>query len=118
MKSLPWPILCLDAAHGWICAGGKPSGQCAFVKIPGPVHDDGTPPILSAAEVDDVLPLNLDPESRALATGTSGWLETPAYQPYEVHYYELGSAIVNSVKIHKIQSPQVGLSDDVVVISA
>lgn len=106
----------IDADHSWICAGGQEHGQCAFIRIAG---DTPRRTREQRAEVDDILPLNLDPDSRALLSPSFGRPETPTNhsQKYTMHYYELGALVVNSVKIHAMQSPKEGLEDDIVVIA-
>lgn len=118
VKSLSWAPQCLDASHGWICAGGDKKGQCAFIRVAGDQASRGASS-RTRAEVDELLPLNLNPNSRALASQELNWADfsTSLAQRYVLHYYELGSHIVNSVTIHKIRSEKKGLEDDVIVMA-
>lgn len=114
---MPWKPFCLDAAHGWICVGGDENGQCAFISI----DESGArrTSFQSHAEVDDLLPLDLDPEYRHHRHDfrrTPQWSRYPMVPKYELQHHELGGARVNSVKIHLLRSMHKGLEDDVVAV--
>lgn len=119
VKSLPWEPQCLDAAYGWICAGGG-QGQCALIRIAN--DQDGqsrSGPRQRRAEVDEVLPLDLDPMSRSLITQE---LQHPVSSSlvaakYDFYSHTLGKEIVNSVTIHKMQNQKRGLEEEVIVIA-
>ncbi|KAL6717226.1 hypothetical protein ACLMJK_005141 [Lecanora helva] len=117
IQSLPWKPVCLDAAHGWICAGGDENGQCAFIRI----HDTSTGGAASQshAEVDDLLPLDLDPEYRHARHDfrrAPGWAQFPSRPKYELQHHETGGNRVNSVKIHRLPNPNSKLQDEIVVV--
>ena len=113
---LKWRPVCLDAAFGWICVGGQTKGQCAFIEIRTNTLDP-TLPIYQHTEVDDLLPLDLNPDPRAiLSQGRS--TSQPAIRPptYVPHEHEIGEDVVNSVVIHRLLGEKNGLGDDTVVI--
>ena len=73
----------------------------------------------SSAEVDEWLPLDLDPESRMLDHQSYLGHRRPPHagrRKPEVHYHELGGSIVNSVTIHHLRSEEPELRDEVVAI--
>ena len=116
VKALGWKPYCLDAAHGWIGVGGKDKGQCAFLQIHKYVSDPALPPY-QHAEVDDLLPLNLDPDNRAiLDQPPSTTRSTPRPPNYEFHPQQIGEDIVNSVVIHRLVGGREGLVDETVAI--
>ncbi len=97
--------------------GGDKNGQCAFISI----DQDWTDgiPIRYHAEVDDLLPLDLDPEYRLANQDfrrTPQWPRYPGGPKYVVHYHELGGERVNSVKIHVLRSSQKALEDETVAV--
>ena len=120
VKSLKWKPFCLDAAHDWICVGGQNKGQCAFIHIIRDENNEATPfvPNIQHSEVDDLLPLDLDPESRALIHPGSSTLRVPSFRPpkYEVHEHNFGDDIVNSVVLQRLPAGREGLEDQVVAI--
>ena len=117
IKSLPWKPFCLDAAHGWICVGGDENGQCAFISIDenAPGENTSQPQL----EVDDLLPIDLDPEYRHIrhdprrAPRWPGFCSGPIY---ELQYHDLGAERVNSVKIHLLADTDKGSGNEVVVV--
>ena len=121
IASLPWTPQCLDAAHGWVCVGGPDTGRCAFIFVGDRSNKGDLSPAarLSHAEVDALLPLDLDPESRLLDhhsfVGSQRQAPNAGAKP-EVHTHELGSSIVNSVTIYRLRSDQPALRDQTVVI--
>ena len=119
VKSLHWAPNCLDAAHGWICAGGPEDGQCAFIHI---AKDNAeaswSRSRMHSAEVDDLLPLDLDPESRSL--GQHQYYSSSSrgdVSQYIMFPYKLGKDIVNSVTVRKINSIRKGTEDEIVAIT-
>ncbi|KAL8941635.1 MAG: hypothetical protein Q9216_002137 [Gyalolechia sp. 2 TL-2023] len=120
IASLPWKPQCLDARHGWICVGGQSNGCCAFVSINGKESIGGRGSFSRhEAEVDALLPLNLDPESRTLAHNYFQRLRasSPSSQSKpEVQIHELGGSIMNSVAIHRLQSHQKDQDDEIVCV--
>lgn len=123
IASLPWEPQCLDAGFGWICVGGSINGRCAFIDINNDSlgdEGDGDRTSHHHAEVDALLPLDLDPESRLLAhsflqrsqsaAGSNG-RKKPLVQIHEV-----GGSIVNSVTVHRLKSEQQGLEDEIVAV--
>lgn len=109
----------MGAGHGWLCVGGFEKGRCAFIEV-GEIasnHGSSRPP--AYAEVDTLLPLDLDPESRMLAHDFLHQHRTPtlsARRRSKVHYQELGGSIVNSITVHQLQSGKEGLKDEVVAV--
>ena len=119
IKSLPFQPFCLDAGYGWICAGGDKHGQCAFISIDEP--GNGETALRHHAEVDDLLPLDLDAESRRSLhdlrrTTQWGRYLSGTSPKYELQTHELGGTIVNSVRVHLICSEEKGFKDEVVVV--
>ena len=125
MKSLRWKPSCLDAAYDWICVGGQSKGQCAFIEIGR--RNSGSSlsspsssslPSLQHAEVDDLLTLDLNPESRELIHQRSPTLRLPLFQSptYTTHEYNFGDRIVNSVVVQRLPGGQEGLEDQIVVV--
>ena len=117
VKSLPWKPYCLDAAYGWICVGGNKNGQCAFLSI----HGSGTPgtQLPSHAEVDDLLPLDLDPEYRNVRHDDHHSVPPPRHQheqSYKLHYHDIGTDRVNSVKIHMLPTSNSDINSEIVVV--
>ena len=121
IASLPWAPQCLDAAYGWICVGGPDSGRCAFVCHSNAEHPNARRrAVQHQAEVDALLPLDLDPESRLLAHSYFQRQQTSSPRGSrtkpEVQIHEIGGSIVNSVTIHCLGSDQKELKDDTVCI--
>lgn len=112
--TLPFTPQCFTAGLGWIAAGGRSNGDCAFIALawksrqPQEVH--------SQAEVDSVLPLGLDTASRRLPQ----WLpneQPPNAEPCpELTVQELGGSIVNSVTIHDLRNSDDAAIDEPVVV--
>ena len=119
MKSLSWEPKCFDAAFDWICAGAD-NGQCAFIHV---ANDKGGQSWSGSrqhrAEVDELLPLDLDPTSRSLITREfqNQTPDNPNAAKHDLQYHTLGGEIVNSVTIHKMQSVKKGFEDEMVVIT-
>ena len=122
IATLPWKPYCLDAAYDWVCVGGKDQGQCAFIRLN--VAESSSSSDRASrhnAEVDALLPLDLDPESRVLAHSFLHRSPRPASaadrRKPEIHFHELGDQIVNSVSVHCLPSDQKGLEDEVVAVT-
>lgn len=118
MKSLSWEPKCLDAAYGWICAAAL-KGKCVFIQIgQDQVSQLWARPRQRRAEVDELLPLDLDPASRSFSSRDVQHLTSTDVRmtKYTSHHHVLGTDIVNSVTIHKMQSVGRGLEDDIVAI--
>ena len=99
--------------------GGEAHGQCAFISID--ERETGRTTIRQHAEVDDLLPLDLDPESRRSLHDlrrTPQWGHYPgeASAKYELQTHDLGGSIVNSVTIHLLRNEQKEFKDEVVVV--
>ncbi|CAF9931800.1 MAG: hypothetical protein ALECFALPRED_005095 [Alectoria fallacina] len=122
IKSLPWQPVCLDAAYGWICVGGRENGRCAFISIN--EGSDGATMALrphAEVEVDELLPLDLDPEYRRTISDPSvhlQWAQPSRGSSYELQTHALGADIVNSVTINLLRSEKNGLEDEVVAVLA
>ena len=96
--------------------GGNDRGKCAFIDY----RDNGGESVNERAppytEVDALLPLGLDPESRLAHDLMHG---APSYSrrlPPIVTYHELGKSIVNSITVHCLKSGVEGLKDEVVAV--
>ena len=117
VKSLPWKPFCLDAAYGWICVGGDEKGQCAFIRVDNTgLGGVGSP---SHAEVDDLLPLNLDPEYRHVRHDLGRTPEWPRYSTgpkYELQHHEFGGDRVNSIRIHVLPNAYQKLQGEIVAV--
>lgn len=118
---LPWAPICLAAAFGWIAVGGLDKGRCAFVKV-GADGLEGRSPRSSPrhAEVDALLPLDLDPESRFQAhqflTGSTPDSDFIGVRKAEVQIQELGTDIVNSVTIHRLRGDGKEFQDELIAV--
>ena len=118
VASLNWIPQCLDAAHGWICVGGPEGGACAFISVGEAAASSTGHANPSHSEVDALLPLDLDPESRMLDQFpyTGSRPTRASRRKPEVQYSQMGTSIVNSVTIYRLQSGGQGLLDETVVI--
>lgn len=117
---LPWKPQCLDARYGWICVGGPSNGRCAFICINGRESTRGRESFFRhESEVDALLPLDLDPESRMLAHSYFQRLRatSPSSRSKpEVQIHEMGGEIMNSVTIHRLRSDRKGHGDEIVCV--
>ena len=119
IASLPWEVQCLDAGHGWVGVGGADNGRCAFISVGSVRSESGRDWIARRhAEVDALLPLDLDPESR---TQTHNLLEhsqtlnlASIRRRPEVQIHEIGGLIVNSVAIFNLRGEHKGVKDEIV----
>lgn len=73
------------------------------------------------AEVDALLPLELDPESRLLAHNflhqrSQTFASAVSRGKIEVQIHEVGGSIVNSVTIHRLRSDREGFEDEIVAV--
>ncbi|KAL8776661.1 MAG: hypothetical protein Q9213_008186, partial [Squamulea squamosa] len=122
IASLPWKVQCLDARHGWICVGGPDKGRCAFICINGQESGRSQGRLSRhEAEVDALLPLDLDPDSRTLTQSYFRRLRSsspPSRSKPEVQIHELAAsianAITNSVAIYRLQIDQ--KNDEIVCV--
>ncbi|KAL8798134.1 MAG: hypothetical protein Q9182_006925 [Xanthomendoza sp. 2 TL-2023] len=119
IASLPWHIQCLDARHGWICVGGT-KGRCAFISLDGKEISNGRGRSFGQEDqVDALLPLDLDPDSRMQAHSYFRRLRassSPSRCKPEVQILELGVEIVNSVTIHPLRADQDSQNVEIVCI--
>ena len=118
IKSLPWRPVCLDAGYGWIGVGGQDNGRCAFISIN---EGSGQPTAAFSqhAEVDELLPLDLDPEYRRNFSDPSvllQWTRPFRRDSYELQIHEMGSDIVNSITLHPLRSEKNRQEDEVVAL--
>ena len=112
----------MDAGYGWVCVGGGNKGRCAFIRLnevgPGPDNDRASH---HHVEVDALLPLDLDPESRVLAHSFLDRTQRPPSSPGrrkpEIQFQQLGDLIINSVSVHCFRSDRKGLGDEVVAVA-
>ncbi|MCJ1387352.1 hypothetical protein MMC18_000195 [Xylographa bjoerkii] len=114
---------CLGAGFGWLCVGGPDKGRCVFIHI-GDSFSSAAASRQNArhtAEVDALLPLDLDPHSRILAQSFLGSHDNDPPLPWQrakVEYHELGGDIVNSITVHCLRSGKEGIQDEVVAVIA
>ncbi|MCJ1397554.1 hypothetical protein MMC11_000748 [Xylographa trunciseda] len=114
---------CLGAGFGWLCVGGPDKGRCAFINI-GDNFSSAAASRQNArhtAEVDALLPLDLDPHSRILAQSFLGSHNDDPRLPWQrakVEYHELGGDIVNSITVHCLHSGKEGIQDEIVAVIA
>jgi len=107
----------LDAGYGWLCAGYK-HGKCALLKVGD--FEIGLDAPKDLFEVDDLLPLNLDPESRASHDST--WTPPTPPRPQlfranHVSHFEFGKVLINSVKIQLMRGGPEQLEEEIVAIT-
>ena len=107
---------CLGAGNGWLCIGGYNKGQCAFIDL-----RDAPPfgrPIrpTSSAEVDELLPLDLDPRSRLLTHDQLQEDRHPVRRQAKVITKEIGSLIVNAITVHRFDHKSKDLRDETVAV--
>ena len=118
---LPWTPICLAAAYGWIVVGGPDKGRCALVKVRAEGSAESS---LRAsrrhAEVDALLPLDLDPQSRFEAhrflAGSRSDTDLVSGRKAEVEILELGAEIVNSVTIYRLRGDGKDLQDELLAV--
>ncbi|KAI9729734.1 MAG: hypothetical protein M1834_006685 [Cirrosporium novae-zelandiae] len=117
--SLPFEPRCLVAGFGWVGVGGTDNGLCAFVDISsGSTGNDQASS--SAAEVDALLPIDLDPETRrqtlSILSERRSPLPSNRREP-KIQIQEHGGHIVNSVTIHHFPgNNEKGLDDETVAV--
>ena len=72
------------------------------------------------AEVDELLPLDLDPEYSTFSDPNLllQWAKPSDESSYNLQIHELGADIVNSVTIHLLRSEENGLEDEIVAVLA
>ena len=73
------------------------------------------------AEVDELLPLDLDPESRRTFSNPNALLQWPRPSwgnSYDLQTHELGTDVVNSITIHLLRGEKNGFQDEVVAVLA
>ena len=117
IERLPWKPFCLDAAHSWICVGGDENGQCAFIRIDETCIGDNSSQ--SHAEVDDLLPLDLDPEYRHARQDLRRipqWSHFSSRPKYELQHEVIGKERINSIKIHRLASSKPYLKHEIVAV--
>ncbi|MCJ1478562.1 hypothetical protein MMC13_007243 [Lambiella insularis] len=114
---------CLGAGFGWICVGGPVQGRCAFLTLEDSFSSNALRQSTArhTAEVDALLPLDLDPHSRIL---TQSSLESHeehsgiARHHSKIEYRDLGGDIVNSIAVHRLRSGKEGIHDEIVAAIA
>ncbi|KAI9824059.1 MAG: hypothetical protein M1832_002127 [Thelocarpon impressellum] len=120
LATLPWETRCLAAGHGWLCVGGADNGQFATIKIGSDSSGDGDQAPRSHADVDALLPIDLDPELRRQ---THRFFTAPSERHggsdrrrLQATTHELGQMIVNSVTLHHSATDDVGGNDGTVAV--
>ena len=69
------------------------------------------------SEVDALLPLDLDPESRIHEFLHHRNASTSSTRrSSKVHYHDLGEKIVNSITVHQLRGSEDGFKDEVVAV--
>ncbi|KAL8952268.1 MAG: hypothetical protein Q9222_001799 [Ikaeria aurantiellina] len=120
IATLPWKAQCLDARYGWICVGGPNNGCFASIDLNGKDSSGGQErSYRHEAEVDALLPLDLDPDSRMLAHGYFRDFRpssSPSRRKPVLHVHETGGSIMNSVTINRLQRDRKGQDGDVVCV--
>ena len=114
IASLSFVPTCLGAGHGWLCIGGYNKGQCAFIDL-----RDAPPfgrPIRRTAEVDELLPLDLDPHSRILTQDQSRQDHRAGRRPAKVVTKDIGTLIVNAITVHKFVQKNKDIEEETVAI--
>ena len=121
IASLSWKPQCLGAGYGWICVGGGDQGRCAFIDV------REYPPFSNSSrlgqrhgEVDSLLPLDLDPESRLpahdfLHRGVHTSAVSGRRRP-KIQLLEIGSLIVNSITVHRLIGKREGEQDEIIAL--
>ena len=76
---------------------------------------------LQHGEVDELLPLDLDPEYRRsfhTPRRSQHWAHPPSvsFPKYDLQTVEFGGSIVNSVTIYQLRSDQQGFNDEIVTV--
>ncbi|KZF25446.1 hypothetical protein L228DRAFT_244287 [Xylona heveae TC161] len=118
---LPFEPRCLVAGYGWVCVGGGDNGQFAAVKLDRATETEDAA-ARRHADVDALLPADLDPESRRqthelLEETMAIARELPRRKP-EVRIEEHGGLIVNSVTLHQWKSnEEFGAEETVAIIT-
>ena len=107
---------CLGAGYGWICVGGFDNGRCAFVDYRDSRGEGSKEGVQTYTEVDALLPLDLDPESRRAHDFLHSVSSFSRRSQPIVTYHELGKSIVNSITVHCLKSDKDGLKDEVVAV--
>ncbi|MCJ1354411.1 MAG: hypothetical protein MMC33_004399 [Icmadophila ericetorum] len=119
IATLPWEPQCLGAGHGWIGVGGGEKGRCAFIKVGVDDLKAGNWRASLFSEVDALLPLDLDPESRMLARDFLHQRRIPLSSRRRPSYeeFELGKNIVNSIVIDRLKDKDGNLEDPVAILT-
>ncbi|MCJ1378341.1 hypothetical protein MMC17_001438 [Xylographa soralifera] len=123
IATLSWNPRCLGADFGWLCIGGHEKGRCAFINIGDNFSAAAAnrQNVRHTAEVDALLPLDLDPHSRILSQSFLGSHDEDSRVPWQrakVEYHEHGGNIVNSITVHCLQSGKEGIRDEIVAVIA
>ena len=116
LTSLPFKPICIASGHDWVCVGGVDYGKCAFIDFQKASPFESTTRSWST-EVDDLLPLDLDPYSRALSD------HQPIYDNgssqrwnHRIIMKNIGTDIVNGITICKFASGCKDIADDTVAV--
>ena len=109
----------MGVGYGWICVGGHNKGDCAFVDTRDSWPFSPEPVRPGNAEVDTLLPLDLDPHYRVLAEryldhGVGE--DQQAWRRPTIHTKEIGKEIINAITLHKLESERKTLHDEVVAV--
>ena len=116
IASVPFVPTCLGAGHGWICIGGYNKGQCTFIDLRDAPPFGRSIRSTPSAEVDELLPLDLDPHARLLAQRRSRpERATPRRRP-KIITKGIGDLIVNAITIYKYVHKSIDVPDETVAI--
>lgn len=114
IASLSYAARCLATGHDWVCVGGE-DGQFTAVQLQAnqTLAQESS---LRQAQVDALLPVELDPEARRRATqylsSVEGRLPSARQRRSTFPINEqLGSSITNSITIHKPNKPRASAKD-------
>jgi hypothetical protein len=101
VTTLPWEARCTASGYGFVCVGGEEHGNFAAIKV------TGFPPT-DPSDVDASLPLDFQhrlPRPPLLGAAS------------RVHLEKIGTDIVNSISIHKLQAEGDGQDQVVAVLT-
>jgi hypothetical protein len=115
---LDFRIQCLTAGFGWVCVGGD-YGKFAFIDVrkTQPMFSSISSIMYSGAEVDALLPLNLDPNPHAADVLPEPHpLQGPLPREADIYTRVIGHEMVNSITVHRLRGIQRGTADEEVAV--
>ena len=116
LAALQFSPTCIASGYGWICLGGYDHGTVAFLDI-SKCWLFGLPSISSSAEVDDLLPLDLDPHPQYLSQSQTRLNEPNPQRPSPIITRKaIGSAIVNGITVSRFVDSGCDIPNDTVAV--